>query len=157
MRQSVLEIPSRYTVVHKYQEENPKEADWVSEAAAIGRKLTECDKLVGELLRQFDRDGGSVLPHHGHFGMAIKFLRSYKIPYNFEDFLADYHLSNWDIVGEILLLSIRMGVVTTITPMHCVILGIYLEEFGLEICSECGLSVGPWCSMYFLYSAMIYY
>jgi hypothetical protein len=79
----------------------------------------------------------------------VEFLHKYRCPSTPEEFAAWYYINNMDLVGELMLLSYRMGRIEKLTPFQIFVLGMYCGQYGGDICPECGLNFGPWCGKLF--------
>ena len=150
----LLESPSKYTAVPP---------NWADEQQAIGDRVgsVNYEQKILNLMKDVEI---TVKPLHEHYCRAMAFLARFPIPKNFEEFMKNNYFSNWDTVGEIILLGVRAGRLgitvdyvdkpgTFFQPIqansfHMLICGIYVEEHGFYLCEDCGLPEGPWCSKY---------
>jgi hypothetical protein len=131
--EDVLSIPSRYSAAMLWAEERKGVATALDDLSAQG--------VVGNL----KRNKRVIKPHHAHYGKALSFIEGFVFPTSIGDFLKNFRPREWDIVGERLLLVIRMRKLTAPSEFQLFLASIYGYEYGVDVCPECGLTIGPWC------------
>ena len=134
----LLETPSRYSMVML----------WEDEKAQITEAIRYTGDSVEEVVNKLGRCRIPLKPNHAHYGQAVGFIDGFKLPSTPEEFNKLFRPWEWDIVGERLLLMFRMKKVQKLSPFQLFLLSIYGYEHGVEVCTQCGLTVGPWCGEY---------
>ena len=74
-----------------------------------------------------------IQPLHEHYAHAMSFLSRFHIPKSFEDFHRSFYWSNWDVVGEMILLGVqsrKLGITKTASSAKTNLTLRTLENFG---------------------------
>ena len=141
----LLEIPSRYSATMLWQEESTQ----------ILQSLQYTGDSTEGVINVLKSCKTKVWPNHKHYARAINFVKGFHIPTSTEEFEKDFQPQEWDIVGERILLLYHMHKLQKLSSFHLFLVSIYCHEYGVEICTWCGLTLGPWCGKCFYWLVWI--
>ena len=115
-------------------------AFWAIERAEIQRLLHS----KGDIAMYMPGSGNVIQINHAHYYRALDKLKNFILPRTMEEFVECYKWIEWDIVGERLLLAVRLCILEP-NEFQNFLLGIYMWEYAPEVCPYCGLNSGVWC------------
>ena len=138
----LLTIPSWYSTTMLWEEEKTQ----------ISQAIQYTGDSVEEVVNKLGRCWVPIKPNHKHYGQVVAFVEGFKIPTSLEEFNRDFRPREWDIVGERLLLFYCMKKIQKLSLFQLFLLSLYGYEYGVEVCTDCGLMLGPWCGEFFFQS-----
>ena len=149
---SLLNMPSHYSKTMKWEEEQ----------AMIFHQILGVDEKISAqgVIDRMMRHGIPIRPNHEHYKKALQYIEGHIIPDTVREFLKSHHMCDWDILGEIILLTLRMCKLVKPSEFQVMLGSIQAYEYGVDICPDCGLTEGPWCGewlFFFFYYLMLIY
>lgn len=129
-------FPSRYNASMLWQEEQ----DFI--AQRLLHQIIPANYIQGSAIK--------VKANHEHFLRAMSYLEDFKFPRTMEEFHQNFRWREWDIVGERMLLAMRVRKLEG-NDFQNFLVCLYLYEHGAWACDDCGLNVGVWCGEYSLF------
>ena len=137
---------SSNNIGHSYQDEFSLQRKYSTHFWSLSRE--DMKRLLyskGDLMNYIEGSHLPMHPQHTHFKRAVKILTDYVIPSSMEEFLEIYNLMEMECFCEHLFLAIRLNIVEPNLWQNSM-LGLWMWEHSPEICSDCGLNRGYWCS-----------
>jgi len=110
----------------------------------------ERDHINSKLLKDIDPiksikgAAAAIETGHRHFVNAIEMLERVRFPTDPEDFFKNFRFREWDLIGEKMLLAMRLRLLKG-NAFQNLLVSIYAYEHGASICESCGLLEGGWC------------
>ena len=144
---SLLNMPSHYSKTMKWEEEKTSIFGQIS---GVDEKILAqgvINRMMGHRI--------PIRPHHEHYKKALQYIEGRIIPDMVQEFLKSHHMCDWDILGEIILLTLRMRKLLNLMEFQIMLGSIRAYEYGVDICPHCGLMEGPWCGEYVSFSLLI--